>query len=443
MEDQARQLTDEAAADAAVMAAPMAGAPPADETADEPKADFTFFELLATVPAVIRNYLVSKDITKKREEIYAKFGLNEEERTLALYSELEVFFGDCPLDDLPDRLFARMPWPDEDEEKVRKLSLEIYGRILLPAQAFLGDVVGAIKKFGGDANAYPQDMLELRIVPYKAGAEEIVNDAAPAELDADMRRRLEHIVESRLRNVRDDGDTKEMLMKAKKTGGMELQETTAIEIIDAIRLKTRMTKYVEALEEKEEGNGEQGQSAAAPARLLTAAEIKKIYGGNPEEQQAIMKRVKRFRDVTKNDTAAMRDAYYQVLYPPDERPTDPLYVIAGLLAFAEDGELEMLLTEDARYREIVSKYYTETESGKARAEDFNRFQNDFKDPAAMNLFLQMLLRGFAGLDEAESARFGLRLANTLKRAGQPEYAGLTVFDMEKGAFRWVKPVPFD
>lgn len=434
MEEATQNITaDEAQQVAALNAADVTDAP------REARVDF--FTMLGTVPAVIRNYLVSREITEKRESIYLKAGLNETERSIALYTELETFFGDCPLDEFPDRLYSRLPWSDDDEARARELALEVLGRIMLPAQAYIGDVPGLILELGGDPKAYPQDILELRTLSYKDGAAEIADAVAGDEMGVEMRKRLAYIIESRLRLVRDDMDALEMLTKSKKTGGMEMTEKQANEVIEAIKLKARMTKYVEQVET--EKPVEAGATAAPePAKQYTAAEIKKIYAGKTEEQEAIAKRIKRFRAVTESDSAKMRDAYLQVLYPPDLRPTDPFYVIAGLVAFAEDGEISDLLKYDERYKDIVRKYYTETEKGQAKAAEFANFEGSPADPTFVNVLLQLLIRGFAGFDEAESARFGLRVTNALKKAGEPQYAGLAVFDMERGAFKWTTPVEF-
>lgn len=415
-----------------------------DESSSEPtEARVDFFTMLGLVPAVIRNYLVSKEISEKREALYLQAGLNEPERTITLYTELEVFFGDILLDDFPDTLFSRLPWKDDEEERARKLAVEIMGRIMLPAQAYLGDVPRLITELDGDPKQYPQEILELRTVSYKDGAAEIAEAVAPDDMGTDMRKRLAFIVESRLRSVRDDADTLEMLTKSKKTGGMELTEAQANDVIDAIKTKARMTKYVEMVEEeKSAAPASEPVAQEAPAKQLTPVEIKRVYAGTAEEQESLAKRVKRFRTVTDSDSTKMRDAYYQVLYPPDLRPTDPLYVVSGLIAFAEDGEVSDLLKYDERYKDIIRKYYTETEKGAGKADEFSRFESDPTDPTFVNLFLQLLLRGFAGYDEAESARFGLRVTNALKKAGETQYAGLTVFEMDRSAFKWTSPVEF-
>lgn len=438
MEKAQKDIAAEAAQQAVTTAA---GAQ--DEAPSEPtEARVDFFTMLGLVPAVIRNYLVSKEITDKREAVYLQAGLNEAERSIALFTELEVFFGDILLDDFPDTLFRRMPWKDDEEERARKLALEILGRIMLPAQAYIGDVPDLIAELGGDPKSYPEEMLELRTVSYKEGAAEIADAVADEDMTTDMRKRLAYIVESRLRFVRDDADAMEMLTKSKKTGGMEMTEQRAGEVLDAIKLKTRMTKYVEMVEPEKSADATAATEDVTPAKQLTAVEIKKIYSGSADEREALDKRIKRFRAVTESDSAKMRDAYYQVLYPPDLRPTDPQYVVAGLIAFAEDGEVADLIKYDDRYKEIVRKYYSETEKGAAKADEFSRFEGNPSDVPYVNLFLQLLLRGFAGYDEAESARFGLRAINALKKVGDAQYAGLVVFDMERGAFKWTTPVEF-
>ncbi|HSD12923.1 MAG TPA: hypothetical protein VLC10_05170, partial [Patescibacteria group bacterium] len=275
---------------------------------------------------------------------------------------------------------------------------------------------------------------ELRAVTFTGGAREIAEATPLPDLDPDMRKRLAHIIESRLRQVRDDSDTKEMLMKSKKTGGLELSATDADKVMALLASKMRMSAFVEQIEEKKSPE-EGGQAAAAPAegrKEFAAIDIKKIYSGNPEEQEALRKRMERFQQVTEGDAAKMRDAYHQVLFPPDLRPTDPLYVVAGLVVMADGDRFTDAVENDERYRNILRDYLQD----KGRQEDVAAYQEGPAEPRFMNMLLQLLLRGLARYDESESARFALRYLNTLKKQGYDRYADFVAFDMDKGAFRW-------
>ena len=356
---------------------------------------------LQGVPVTIRKYLLSADLDARHKKIFDEHGIAKDDQDMVYYTELQTFFGEILLADFPDRAWVRLDWDDAQEDKALALVTDILGYVFLPAQAHLGDVSGLISELGGDTKKYPEKQLELRRVSFADGAKEIAEAAALDGLGDDMRKRLAHIIESRLRSVRDDVEVKEMLMKAKKTGGMELSEADADKVIGMLSSKVRMTSFTEQVEEKKSPAEAAAPSTEAPKRELAPIEIKKLYSGTPEEQEAIGKRLERFSKVTEGDPAKMRDAYYQVLYPPDGRPTDPMYVVAGLLAMADKDRISEALQEDERYRNILMEYLKDKGGDELVAE----YQVDPTTPRFMNIFFQFLLRGIAGYDEKESARF--------------------------------------
>lgn len=385
------------------------------------------------LPAAVKTYLLSGDLAAVHKRIFDEYGLSEDDRDVLYYTELQAFFGETSLADFPDKAWGRLSWGDDQEEKAASLVNDILGFAFLPAQAFLGDVSGLISELGGDLKKYPEKQIELRCVAFADGAREIAETSPLSDLDSDMRKRLAHIIESRLRQVRDDSDTKEMLMKAKKTGGMELPEADADAVVSLLASKMRMTKFVEIVGETEAAPDADGAEAPlAPVKELSPIEIKKVYSGTPEEQEALKKRMARFVQVTENDAAKMRDAYYQVLFPPDLRPTDPLYVVAGLVAMAGDDRFSEAVESDERYRNILRDYLQD----KGREEDIAAYQEGPIEPRFMNMLLQLLLRGLARYDDRESARFALRYLNALKKQGFDRYADFVAFDMDRGAFRW-------
>lgn len=425
----------EAAAPEAASTAPAPAEPAAEQA---PNALATILQRLQEVPITIRKYLLSDELAALHQKIFDEHGLTPDDRDLIYYTELQTFFGDIPLADFPDRAWIRLEWDDAQEEKAAAVIIDVLGYVFLPAQAFLGDVAGLIAEFGGDLKKYPEKQLELRRVTYMEGAREIAESVAIADLPEDMRKRLAHIIESRLRQVRDDGDTKEMLMKAKKTGGMELSEADANGVLSLLASKMRMTKFVEAMDEGKAADlpVDAAGQPAAPGKELAAIDIKRIYGGTDEEQEALKKRMERFSQVTENDAAKMRDAFYQVLFPPDLRPTDPLYVVAGLVVMAGGDSFSDAVENDERYRAVLHDYLKD----KVGEDELAAYDAAPTEPRYMNMLLQLLLRGIAGYDEAESARFGLRYLNALKKQGYDRYADLVAFDMEKGAFRWKENV---
>lgn len=432
--------TEEGAAQAVAEAA----APEPSETPAEParpNALATVLQKLQGVPDAIRSYLLSDELAALHKKVFDDHGVSQDDRDLIYWTELQTFFGDIPLADFPDRAWIRLDWPDEKEELAAAVITDVLGLIFLPAQAYLGDVAGLITELGGDLKKYPEKQLEMRRVSFRDGAREIAEATGIEGLDEDSRKRLAHIIESRLRVVRDDMETKEMLMKSKKTGGLEMSEENAARVLSILASKMRMVAFSEAVEspaeKKSPGAGPAGGESPA-RRELSAIEIKKVYSGTPEEQEGIAKRLQRFTQVTEKDPVKMRDAYYQVLFPPDLRPTDPLYVVAGLLAMADGDQISEAVDNDERFANIVGQYLAD----KGMQADVARYPGERTDPRYMNMLFQLILRGIAGYDEGESARLGLRVINALKKQGYDRYADLVAFDMEKGAFAWKDAVEF-
>jgi len=428
MED-AQPTTTEPAAEAPAeqAGAPVVAAPVAenDDSGTGPKV--SVLVRIKSLPEAVFGYLMSDDLAKLHKTIFDKHGLSEAERDMVYYTELQVFLDDVDLQDFPRELWSRLQWEADKDEQVVTLCTDILGYIFLPAQAHLGDVAGLIVELGGDLKAFPEKQLEVRRVEFKQGAAEI---AEVAELgdddDITMRNRLAFIIESRLRHVRTDADVKEMLMRGKKTGGMAMSEIDADAIIELLNKKTRMTTYAESVSDE--------TAAAAPPEetQYTGEEIKKMYAGTADEQEALGKRVDRFMSVTAGDPAKMRDAFYQVISPSEGTPIDPLYVVAGLICMAEGDKLSDALTEDDRYRNFIREYL----SGKNRQSELADFESDPTDAKYMNILLQYFLRGVAGYDESESARLALHVINLLNKQGYNRLAELVAFDMNEGEFQW-------
>ncbi len=184
-----------------------------------------FFEMLAESPAALREYLVSTDITQRRDHTYTRFGLSEKERAAALFAELDLFFDQIDLADFPARLAEAVPERAADADKMKLLTIEVLGRIMLPASTFIGDIEGMIRGLGGDPKTFPQDQLAVRAVSYAAGSEEVLSHLTFLRLSDDQRRRVLNAIESRLRNVRTDNDVVDIAKNIRPSPRGELEIT--------------------------------------------------------------------------------------------------------------------------------------------------------------------------------------------------------------------------
>lgn len=414
----------------------------ADDELDDSEPVEGILVRLQKLPKPVLAYLYADSTADVHQMLFDRNATAQGDRNAAYDAELETFIGEITLDNFPDELRRRLGWDESKNEALRQLTVDILGYVFLPAESHLGDVEGLLKKLGGDVSKYPATRLATRQLSYAEGAAETVSHFP--EFRADSLRRFTYIVESRLRNVRDDVETKEMLTKSLKTGGLELDPKKADEAIEMIRRTMRMTRFSERSSapaaSPDDSGSKEPVAAEEPPAEVDAAAVKRRYVGTEEEREAIASRIKKYRDATQSETVAMRDALLQLLYPDGGLLADPLYVVAALLCVAEDGELSDILTDDERFRDIVRS----TAIGGATEIDaeaqavIDDFESNPTAKIYANLFLQVMLRGYADFSEGESARFGLRIANAAAKAGDDNFSGLVAFDAKRGDFAWTE-----
>lgn len=391
----------------------------------------SFIEALSSLPRPIRNFYTSSSTDERRIKIFDDFSLTQEERDIALFTETQVVFNDLDLADYPNALWSRLPWEDSEEERAKNLIIETVGQIFLPISAYLGDVVGLLTKLGADPKKYAGHEIEIRSVSFKDGIKEIIEAAQIKGLDQNGLRRLENIIESRLRGVRDDLDTRATLTKSKKIGGLELSAEEAGRIIEIVANEMSLTKYVEQTNEREVSE------ASAESSKFTPEQVKQRLLGSAEEQAELAKRVENLNQPSEGQQVeAPKERLYQLVFEPNYGgSTDGWNIVAALFILAKQGGLLEALSKDDRYREGLKMF--------AEGRDVSQLKTIKDSPAgrvAVNMFLQVTLRGVAGLSDEDAARYGLRILNLLKKAGQVQYSDLVAFDLDEGKFVWTEPV---
>ncbi len=389
---------------------------------------------LAALPAVIREYLVSKRIAEANRRLAATHKLSGQDMGKVYVLELQVFFGLLGVNDFVDELWTEIGWPDSEEDRARLLMLDILGNVFLPARSYLGDVASVISELDGNPADYTAEPLGVREVTYVQGTQEVVGALGTGFVDPAYSSRLAHIIETRLRDVRDDADTKAQLMRPNKVGGLEMSNEQANKVLEVLSSEMRMTHYVEAVK----ASASPVASSDAVIKTYTPEQIAAIYTGDASQAKQLREDMDKFIKVTDRDPMKMRDALHELLYPPSLDQPEGRYVIAATLALSEDGELPDFLRNDDRFIALLRKHL-QSIGDSQHAGDLEYWS---ATPEAFNVFLQLLLRGFAGLDGNESARLGLKAINSLKKSGRPEYAGLVAFDKAIGKFRWLSEIKF-
>ncbi|MFA6604000.1 MAG: hypothetical protein WCT10_04155 [Patescibacteria group bacterium] len=406
---------------AAVSASPLPAepAPPAPDT--------DFFELLEKAPAAIREYLLSPSTDARFEKVATDFQLASDE-IFAMVSVINaIFFRTRPFKEFHGLLAERLKW--SDRERLDKLAVEIAGQLFLPASGYIGDVDGFIRDLKVDPAVFPQEKLALQLMSYDAGARQISAEAAkflPPQFDSV---RLQHLIETRLRAVRTDTQIKEQLMKPVKTGGLDLASEDAERILDAIHDELNATVFIEDIVPPV-------SAAAAAEPRFTPKMIRDIYAGAPEEQADLARHIQNIFDTAGRKPEDLAGWLFIQLFPEEGKAVDRLEVVSAIMALAQTGTLWDVLAKDKRLRNLVADRLAAGNADGAAMLEIDPYQTRF-----FNFFMQMLLRGFAGLTENDSARFGLRAYNLLKKNNLlTADAELAAFDADEGIFKWLEPV---
>jgi hypothetical protein len=387
---------------------------------------YSFMQMLTTLPDSIREYLMSPKLDQVRNAIYDELNLEEGDRDIAMFTEFEVFFGDLPIKDYPDALWSRLPWEDSEEQRAKRLATDTLGLIFMPAQAYLGDAVSVLHELGANPQNYPQEQIEVRIITYDKAADNLISSLDLPGLDKNGRRRLKGIIESRLRNVRDDMDTKTYLTKPAKTGGAGLEESQANHVIRFIGDEIVMTKFVDEMPEE----------AVEQKPAVSTDDIKKRLAGPIEEQKEVASRLERIATESGGNSEYVKEMLNNIMFGAGAESVDGWDVVAVVMMMAKQRMLIPLMSEEERMKEAISTYAEEVGGPSLMKE----VESMTAGPAAMNVLLQLLLKQFAGLGPEDSARYGLRIVNMLKKQGETQFADLVAFDMDEAQFVWTNPL---
>lgn len=380
--------------------------------------NLSVFELLEVVPPAVKEYLLSDAVGEGRTVAYAPAKLTDAERDIALYTELQVYLGQVTVKTFADVLWTRLNWADDQEDRAAQLAADILGRVFFPVEAYVGDVGAEIDSLGFDPSAYPHTSIAVRKVSYSTATDEVIAAIPELPKDGENAKRARRAIESRLRGIRDEAETKEALAKSAKVGGPGLTPVQMNAALAAVKKLVNDAVFSDTDEQ--------------PAIAVTAyppEKIKKIYAGSQAERKTLAERKASFSGSV---GVALSSAYLG----QGTEGNDALTLVAALLGAAEERALFTVLSEDEKLREAVMKDMQD--AGLVR--EVELFRTSPADAGAMNAFLQTALRRRAKIADADAARFALKIATALKKQGSPEYAALVAFDPAKEAFTWTVPV---
>jgi len=191
---------------------------------------------LAALPEPVQDYLYSEQAGDLNEKIITRNKLPEGQEPILFMLLRELFVKDVPLPRLVVEIKGRFNF---DDARARQLAVDIAGFRLLPLDKWLGDVDGTIRSLGGNPAQYPDFRVKIEHRTAEAAAQDIVNESITEVADPSAQSRLRGVVESFLAGVRTEEQTKDVLTRPRKIGGLGFDPKAADRVLEEAREETR------------------------------------------------------------------------------------------------------------------------------------------------------------------------------------------------------------
>ena len=183
----------------------------------------------AYVPPVVLDYLGSKDAVNVNLELLKQFEIKDTDMSIIF----ELIWDVIERRKAPKavQVELRGHFKRWDEKKVKNLAIEILGRKLLPLSNFIPGIEQEMKDLG----AVPEEYPSKKVVPPAVSVEELVTnmvqDLQIKLEDKFLKHRLENVITSKIKGVRDDFETKNRLIRGSKIGGLDIAPSVADQIV--------------------------------------------------------------------------------------------------------------------------------------------------------------------------------------------------------------------
>ncbi len=226
-----------------------------------------FFSKLQSLPAAVQDYVLDPKISSANTALIKKCDLSagQEEEYLDLLDQ--VFFKEIKVGDFIEKInkFGL------GDKTTKDFLTEILGNIFLPLEDYLGGgIADLIKNLGSSPADFGAQRVEIKRVSAETAATEILLESGIKVEDPNIAKRIQEIIELRLREVHDDLETAAALVRGPKIGGADLNEESVKKIIDSIKekmLKVQIVAEKETEKPKDEKT-EKPTSLPQPPRIV-------------------------------------------------------------------------------------------------------------------------------------------------------------------------------
>jgi hypothetical protein len=183
-------------------------------------------------------------------------------------------------------------------EEGKRLASELSGHAFLPISAVIGDVAGQMLAWGGDLKKFEHvRRIEIQALSAEQFVKDTLKESGVQFSDPKMQARLEFIMTSFVKGARDSAETKAVLMRSVKVGGLALDEQAADHLISVMDEKKKFAKvdFGPGVTTSISPPSGRGESQPAPEPLtkpvlnLTGAPAKTTAGlGAPSPERAFL-----------------------------------------------------------------------------------------------------------------------------------------------------------
>jgi len=197
----------------------------------------------AYVPPEAVDYLGSEEAVNANLELMKKYELKDQDMEYIFELLWDVIEKRKRPKAIPVELRGHFKrW---DDKKVNGLSLDLVGKKLLPLSNMIPGVEEEIKELGGNVENYPHKKVVAKAVTIGQLTENAIHDLEIKLPDKYLKNRLENILTSKIKGVRDDFETKNRMIRGIKIGGLEMAPSLADEVIQYIDSALKTVKIID------------------------------------------------------------------------------------------------------------------------------------------------------------------------------------------------------
>lgn len=132
-----------------------------------------------------------------------------------------------------------------DANRVNNLAIELLGKKLLPLSNLIPGVEQELQDLGGKLENFSSKKVTLPAVTVEELVTNMIQDLQIQLADKFLKHRLENIVTSKIKGIRDDFETKNRMIRGIKIGGLDIAPTQADQVIRYIDSAKESIKIIE------------------------------------------------------------------------------------------------------------------------------------------------------------------------------------------------------